>query len=165
MVHGILSLSSSTCPVDFDHDVRWCLELLASLPHPSDLDLCLPLRTTLQPKTMHPLCISLRRPNALVPTAVLVLVVWVVLHQWKTVDIQRVRLGHTISRLHLPRPSSGSPNGRSCLSTLLPPSDSSTLVSEDLSASNSTLGASRNALLPLRPTTDLPFNSSPKSSP
>jgi hypothetical protein len=141
------------------------LGFLASLLHPSDLDPCLHLRTILQLTTMHPLCISSRRSNALFSTAVLVLVVWVAVHQWKIVNNQRVRLGHTISRLHFPCPSSGSINGQSCLSTLPPPSDSSTLVSENLSASNSTLGASRNALLPLRPTTDLPFDSSPKSSP
>jgi hypothetical protein len=81
---------------------------LASSLHPSDLDPCLPLRTILQSRTMHPLCMSSRRSNALLSTAVLVLVVWVALHQWKTVGNQRVRLGHAISRLHFPRPSADS---------------------------------------------------------
>ena len=139
---------------------------LASSLHPSDLDPCLPLRTILQSRTMHPLCMSSRRSNALLSTAVLVLVVWVALHQWKTVGNQRVRLGHAISRLHFPRPSADSINGQSCLSTLPPPSDPSTLVSENLSASNPTLGVSRNAPPPLRPATDLPLSDSlPRSSP
>lgn len=166
MVHGLRGSPSSThvsSARTIVSDSR--LGFLASLQHPSGLRPCLNLGTILQLKTMHTLCISSRRSNALFSTAVLVLVVWAAVRQWKTVDDQRVRLGHTISRLHFPSPPSGSVNGQSRLSTLPPPSDSSTLVTENLSASNSTLGVSRIALLPLRPTTDLPLSdSSPKSS-
>lgn len=146
MSSGLLP-SCVTVVLDFQH----------RLLHPSDLDPCFPFRTMLRLKMMRPLCTSSRRSNALFATVVLVLIAWVALYQWETVDNQRGRPDLATSHMHLAYPSSGSLDGPSHPSSLPPPSNSSASVSNDLSASNSTLGVRRNALRILRPITDLPL--------
>lgn len=117
-------------------------------------------------KTMQSLCTPSKRSSAVFLMAVLVLVIWLTLHQWEIVDDQRVRLGHAISEFQFTHPSSDHNHEPSYHFPLPPPSDPSEIVSGNFSASNSTLGVSPKASLLSRPTTDLQsFNSSRKSLP
>lgn len=111
----------------------------------------------------QPLCMPSRRVNAIILTAVLVLVVWVAFYRREIVDDQRGRLRHAMSHLHFTRPSYDSPDGPSRPSTSLPP-DFSTPLPEDFSAGNSTLGVRQKPPLFSHPITDLQsFDSLPRS--
>jgi len=117
-------------------------------------------------KTMQSLCTSSKRSCAIFLTAVLVLIIWLVLHQWEIVDDQRVRLGHAISEFQFTRPSSNHNHEPPRPSPLPLPSDSSRMLAGNLSARNSTLGVSLKVPLSSQSITNLPsLNSSPKSSP